>query len=84
MKENERMAFDIALNGLKRFYSEGMTEWSRKELLKLFHNDQNIFDSDYVKQKFADLDAAGIVDMVCTEAVYLVVHQKISEAPTKR
>lgn len=71
--ENEQQALKAAVAGLQRFYSEGMREWSKENLLRLFHNNQDVFNSAYVQQGLEDLEFTGMIDLVKTDDIYLIV-----------
>ncbi|WP_024672435.1 hypothetical protein ACTACG_06130 [Pseudomonas syringae] len=72
MSAENKHDWDVALRGLKRFYDEGMTVWSRSKFFSLFSNEK-VAVSDYVLMRLAELDRQGVIAFSGTEDLYIKV-----------
>lgn len=75
MTDDSKIAWGIALAGLRRFYAEGMNEWSKSDFVKLFHNDMNMAESNYVQNKLKELSESGEIRFVDTDELYFVIQR---------
>jgi hypothetical protein len=69
---NESELWSIALNGMKRFFDEGMTIWKEGQFFSLFPNN-NVAQSDYVVSKLKELDVSGSIQFVGDKNIYIKV-----------
>lgn len=73
MSEDEKYLFEVLVNAIKRFESEGFSSWSKDDLLALLNAKLEVVESDYFQGGLAGLKAAGVVDVIGSDEVYLRV-----------
>ena len=63
----------IGLAGMRRFFNEGMTIWSKKKIEELFSDDLYL-DRDFLTKKFIELDNAGNINFIGNNDVYIKIN----------
>ncbi|MGV8920083.1 MAG: hypothetical protein ACOH2R_20140 [Pseudomonas sp.] len=68
-------AWEVALQGLQRFFDEGMTRWS-KERFDLLFPSKEIAGSVYVLAQLSRLEQRELISFVGAEDLYIEVIKK--------
>ncbi|WP_397452309.1 hypothetical protein [Pseudomonas sp. NA-150] len=72
MGAGNKHAWEVALQGLQRFFDEGMTRWSKERFNLLFPSEE-IAGSGYVLAQLSRLEQRQFIAFVGAEELYIEV-----------
>lgn len=72
MRDSIELEWETALSGIKRFYDEGMTIWS-KENFKLLFKDADGYKSPYIIGKIEELQKIGTLIFKKSDDIYIEI-----------